>query len=177
VATPLLLGLLVWQLPLVRRVYELSYHEGDFQRLILWRDALELAAQRPFLGIGPGNYLDYTMRYGNLNVWLSSPHGNYQQITAEMGLVGLGFTLWIAVRGLTLGWRLFRRATDPFRRSLAIAATCSLAGPVAAGVLGDFLIPNYHNGGSTNFTATVYSWIILGLLMSLERLERESPTP
>jgi O-antigen ligase len=165
---------LVWNIGMLQHVFEIARREGDFGRLVLWRDAIEVALLRPFLGIGPGNYLDYTMRYGDLGLWLSSPHGNYQQIAAEMGFVGLGFMLWLVIRSFTLGWRLYR-GSDGFRRSIAIAITCSIAGPLMAAIVGDFVIPNYHNGGYINLSASVYAWVMLGVLMSLERLSTESP--
>lgn len=168
---PAMVALLVWQYPRVERVYIIAAREGDLLRLILWEDAVRIASMRPFLGVGPGNYLDYVMRYGNLTIRLSSPHGNYQQIAAEMGVVGLGFALWLFWRALRLGWRLFRATVDPRLRSISIAATCSLAGTLAAAFVGDFAIPNYHNGGYYQITTTIYAWLMIGLLMSLERLE------
>lgn len=158
---------------LVERVVHLSYAEGDFLRFRLWEDALAMSLQRPMFGIGPGNYLDYIMRYGQIGAIMSSPHGNYQQVAAEMGLVGLGFLLWLAYRSLTLGWRIYRTAADPFLRSFALAGACSLAGQFAAAFLGDFLLPSYHNGGYWTIAATVYGFVVMGALMSAERLCRD----
>lgn len=165
-----------WNFDLVLRVVELARAEGDFVRLRLWEDAVSMSLQRPMFGIGPGNYLDYIMRYGQLGAIMSSPHGNYQQIAAETGLVGLGFLIWLVYRSLNVGWRIFRRASDPFLRSLGIAISCSLAGQYAAAFMGDFLLPSYHNGGYWTISATVYGFVVIGALMSVERLigERRS---
>ena len=174
---PLLAFFIYWEYPQIERVFVLSKREGDFQRLLLWEDALKLTYQRPLFGIGPGNYLDYIMRYGQLGVMLSSPHGNYEQIAAEMGFVGLGFAVWLFARALALGLRLYRAAGDAFVRSVAIAATCSLAGQFTAAFLGDFVVPNYHNGGYTSISATMYAWVMMGVLMTLERIEGGAALP
>jgi len=171
---PVLALFVYWKLDQVERVYWLSYQEGDFVRFRLWEDAVKLTFERPLLGVGPGNYLDYNMRYGQLGVMFSSPHGNYQQIAAEMGFVGLGFLLWLAVRVVALGLRLYRDASDALVRSVAIAATCSLAAQLSAAVLGDFLIPSYHNGGYSSIGATVYAWVMIGVLLVLERIENRT---
>lgn len=174
---PLLALFVYLEYPQIQRVFFLSQREGDFMRLRLWEDALKLTYQRPLFGIGPGNYLDYNMRYGQLGLMLSSPHGNYEQIAAEMGFVGLGFAVWLFLRALGLGLRLYRAAGEALTRSLAIAATCSLAGQFCAAFLGDFVVPSYHNGGYTSISATVYAWVMMGVLMSLERLEGDAALP
>jgi O-antigen ligase len=170
-AVPAVAFFLYWKFDLVLRVYDLAEREGDFTRLTLWLDAIDLMARRPLFGVGPGNYLDYNLRYGTIGMSMSSPHGNYQQLAAETGLVGLGFALWLFYRALALGWSLFRRARDPLVRSLAIAAACSLAGQLTAAVVGDFVLPSYHNGGYQLVTSTIYAFVAMGLLISLERLD------
>jgi O-antigen ligase len=168
--------LLYWQLPLVERVFVLAQAEGDFLRLRMWHDSLRITLLRPILGVGPGNYLDYAIRYAQIGLTFSSPHGNYQQIAAEMGLVGLGFALWLFYRALALGVTLFRNAADPLVRSMSIAAVCSLAGQLGAASLGDFVLPSYHNGGVRTIGVTVYAFVVMGVLMSLERLRQSPPS-
>ncbi len=171
IAVPAVAFFFYWKFDLVLRVYDLAEREGDFARFTLWLDAIDLMARRPLFGVGPGNYLEYNLRYSTIGMSMSSPHGNYQQLAAETGLVGLGFALWLFYRALALGWSLFRRACDPLVRSLAIAATCSLAGQLTAAVVGDFVLPSYHNGGYQLVTSTIYAFVAMGLLISLERLD------
>lgn len=157
----------------IERAYEMAYREGDFGRLRLWEDALKMVALRPLFGVGPGNYLDYVMRYGDFAWSLSSPHGNYQQIAAEMGVVGLGFTAWLLYRMLALGAQVFRSSRERLVRALAIGAACGIAGQAAAGFVGDFVLPSYHNGGAALIGATIYIWVSAGILICLERIEAE----
>jgi O-antigen ligase len=163
-----LLGLfLIW--PRVEFAFEQARLEGDFHRLIIWKDALLMGSLRPVFGIGPGNYIDYAERYAQVDIALASAHGNYQQIVAEMGIVGLGFVLWALWRVLAVAWQVFRKATDPIDRVIGLATIGALAGQMGASVMGDYLFPAYHNGGHANISATIYTWMLIGVLMSAER--------
>jgi O-antigen ligase len=159
-----------WVWPLVENAFELARREGDFGRLRIWQDALLMGRLRPFLGVGLGNYIDYAERYAQIDIALASAHGNYQQIVAEMGMTGLGFVLWLLIRAFGLAWRLFRTAADPVYRAIGLAVLGGLAGQAAAAVVGDYLLPAYHNGGHANISATIYTWMWIGLLVATERL-------
>lgn len=157
----------IW--PWVEFAFEQARREGDFHRLTIWKDALLMGSLRPVFGIGPGNYIDYAERYAQVDIALASAHGNYQQIVAEMGIVGLGFVLWALCRVLAVAWQVFRTATDPIDRVIALATIGALAGQMGAAVMGDYLFPAYHNGGHANISATIYTWMMIGVLMSTER--------
>jgi hypothetical protein len=159
-----------WVWPLVENAFELARREGDFGRLRIWQDALLMGGLRPFLGVGLGNYIDYAERYAQVDIALASAHGNYQQIVAEMGLTGFGFVLWALSRAFGLAWHLFRAASDPLYRTIGLAVFGGLAGQAAAAVVGDYLLPSYHNGGHGNISATIYTWIWIGALMATDRL-------
>jgi O-antigen ligase len=159
-----------WVWPLVENAFELARREGDFGRLRIWQDALLMGGLRPFLGVGLGNYIDYAERYAQIDMALASAHGNYQQIVAEMGVTGLGFVVWVLVRAFGIAWRLFRTAADRLYRMVGLAALGGLAGQAAAAVMGDYLLPAYHNGGHSNISATIYTWMLIGVLMATERL-------
>jgi O-antigen ligase len=158
-----------WVWPLVENAFELARREGDFGRLRIWQDALLMGSLRPFLGVGLGNYIDYAERYAQVDIAFASAHGNYQQIVAEMGITGLGFVLWALMRAFGVAWRLFRSASDPVYRTIGLAVFGGLAGQAVASVVGDYLLPSYHNGGHANISATIYTWMWIGVLMATER--------
>jgi hypothetical protein len=165
-----------WVWPMVEHTFDVARREGDFIRVRIWQDALLMGMLRPFLGVGLGNYMDYAERYAQIDIALGSAHGNYQQIAAEMGMTGLGFVLWCLSRALGVAWRLFRTAADPLYRTLGLALCGGLAGQMAASVLGDYLLPAYHNAGHTTISSTLYTWMMVGVLMGVERLARETPS-
>ncbi|MBI3784261.1 MAG: O-antigen ligase family protein [Deltaproteobacteria bacterium] len=158
----------------LQRMVEIARQEGDLLRYQLWIDAFRVMSHRPLLGVGPGNYLDYVLSYG-ANAF-SSAHGNYQQVVAETGVLGLAALTWVLWRSFGVAWKLYRRTDDPILRAVTVGIIGALAGVAAASVVGDYLIPVYHNGGHTTFTTTVYTWIMMGLLVTIEGLlERVTP--
>ena len=96
-------------------------------------------------------------------------------LTAICCLAGLIALLWLLLRAVTLGVALLRATEDAFVRSIAAGIVGGLLGQICASVLGDYLIPAYHNGGHTNFCATVYTWMMIGLLVAIETGARKRP--
>jgi O-antigen ligase len=152
---------------------------GDFDRSIIWRDTLELVARRPWLGVGPGNYPDYAVRYFHryrdapdpyrvMRAGFSSAHGNYPQVAAELGLAGLAALGWTLAECVGLGRRLARSTAPSADVDLAVGATGAIAGEAAASLLGDYLLPAYHNGGHRHLPVTVCTWLLMGALLAIE---------
>lgn len=173
VGLPLAAGGALVTMPWIYDTVTIARAEGDFGRVRIWQDALHMVMLRPALGVGPGNYLDYAMRYAHGNILFGSAHGGYQQVAAEMGIVGLGALLWVLGGAVWLGSRLLRSVEDPLLRSLALAATAALVGQIAASTIGDYIVPAYHNGGHTNVCAALYTWIMIGVLMAIEVMTKE----
>ena len=79
-------------------------------RYIIWRGALQMFLDHPLTGVGPGMWEQFNVSYGAVYYfWIhtygrglvgygvSSAHGTFFQVLAEMGLVGLfavGMILW-----------------------------------------------------------------------------------
>jgi O-antigen ligase len=148
----------------IARAVTRAQQEGDFGRVKIWEDALRLLSMRPLLGVGPGNYSDYIERYA-LGHPYGSAHGNYQQIAAETGLLGIFAFLCVIGAALHLAWRQ-QRSSDPFISAFALGVLGAMSGQLGAAVVGDYLLPAYHNGGHTNVCVTLYFWILLGALMA-----------
>jgi len=95
-------------------------HSNMF-RYLTWRGAELIAADHPWLGIGPGAFEFAYPRYA-IGGFTRMAHQNYLQIAAEMGAPGaiafgwmLGAFFWLAGRG-------FRRLRD--RESRLLCAAC-----------------------------------------------------
>lgn len=92
-------------------------------RLNLWRFALDLALERPLLGLGLGGFPDQSPRLVGFPV---TPHNDFVRVFAEMGILGLGAFLWLWG---ALAWRLgrfWRHAADR-RQSLLAAVLVAVA--------------------------------------------------
>lgn len=142
---------------------------GDMDRFSLLRGALLYALHFPF-GIGPGNFRAYNTYYGSASMWhttvYTSAHDFYAQTLSEMGFAGLLLTLlWVFV-GIWMLVRFYRQCPPGFSRTTILSIAGAWTGICAAGVVGDYLIPVYHNGGLINLSSTIYAWIGLGVAVA-----------
>jgi O-antigen ligase len=149
-----------------------SARGGDYSRFALMRGAWKYATTFP-LGVGPGNYRSYNSFYYG-EKWgttaFTSAHGTYSQHLAEMGIPGLLLFLAMPVCGAWWLLKNYKRMRNGFPRTFVLATVGQLAGICAAAVVGDYIIPAYHNGGLTTFSSTVYSWLIWGLAVAAVRI-------
>ena len=60
---------------------------GDVARMELWKKAIQAFEQNPILGVGPGQFLNYTQESGADGSRLGA-HNTYLQILAEGGILG-----------------------------------------------------------------------------------------
>jgi O-antigen ligase len=159
-----------------KNVVGVSEAEGDYQRFALWRIAWKYATTFP-LGVGVGNYRSYNSYYYGVKWGATShgsAHGTYAQLLTEMGIPGLVLFVWILVGGFRWMFNSYRRLDPGFSRTFVLAAMGQLIGISVASLLGDYIIPSYHNGGPTNFCATVYSWLIWGVAAAHIRISKTS---
>ena len=110
-------------------------------RLVLWKRALELIAERPLTGVGMGDAaVALGMRFHN---WHTA-HNSYLQAGLELGVPGLVVYLLL----LSTIWRNCREARRVFSghqhsESLALLATCTTIALAAYAVAGLFLSQAY----------------------------------
>ncbi len=84
------------------------------ERTLLWRETLDMAKDRPFLGVGPGQWRIVLPRYGEIEKRVSSegtveilpqrPHNDYLWVLSETGSLGLFF--YLAFFGVTTVYSL-----------------------------------------------------------------------
>jgi O-antigen ligase len=81
---------------------------GDESRIELWQKALTVFEKHPILGVGPGQFVNYSGEIGNGNSKLGA-HSTYLQTLAESGILGS-----IPIFGLIFVslWRLHRWASS-----------------------------------------------------------------
>ena len=133
-------------------------------------DGLGIWSRYPIAGVGPGNNYPYMLRYSSLG----TSHNQYVNLLMELGLIGFACFAVFAVRAALFGWRLWRRACDPFHRQLALAWLGSFAAMLVGGFFGDFMLPSVRNGGIELFGLYYVQWIVLGLIVAATSLERRS---
>lgn len=133
-------------------------------------DGLSIWSRYPIAGVGPGNNYPYMLRYSTLG----TSHNQYVNLLMELGLIGFSCFAVFAVRATQSGWRLWRRARDPFHRRLALAWLGLFAAMLVGGFFGDFMLPSIRNGGIELFGLYYVQWIVLGLIVAATALERRT---
>ncbi len=149
-----------------------SKESGDYDRFSLMQGSLKYATTFP-LGVGPGNYRAYNSFYYGKK-WgttsYTSAHGTYSQHLSEMGFPGTIILLSLLFLGGKWLLSRHRRLPPGLSRMFLLAAFGQTVGITCASILGDYIIPTYHNGGLVTFSTTVYTWLVWGAAIAHVRL-------
>lgn len=108
---------------------------GDKGRLVLWHRTLEMIANRPIIGVGPGHWRIVYPAYAEGDMIDSQaapirPHNDWLAIWSESGIVALALLVSIVILASRDGWlRIGQHPTT-------LAALCSVAATVVSGLFG-----------------------------------------
>jgi hypothetical protein len=150
------------------RMIEEEMNEGAEGRIGMWEINLRVVGDHWLFGTGPAGYAPYYMTYYPHDA--RSTHNNYLDIIAQFGVVGSLIWLWFAAVSTIEGLRLFREAPPGFLKALALAAISGWIGAQASMFFGDWILPFAYNQTITGFKYTVYTWIWLGMLISIRTI-------
>ena len=126
----------------------------------------------PILGLGFANYYWYTPLFPIRGYAVSfNSHNNYVDIVAQTGLVGLVCVLWFFWEVGWLSWRLRNDTPTGFAQAYVYGALGILAGMIAAGMFGDWVLPFFYNIGLNGFRTSMLGWLFLGGLVSLTQMK------
>lgn len=137
-------------------------------RLELWRAAMAIFARYPILGGGPGTFGYLFHQVADFNpqspdLFFNSAHNGYLNLVTEVGIIGLGFGLWLAGTLILASWRLWRYGKDiagsPLSPREQLTITGCLAGLV--GLLAMNLIDNNWVFPSVTLMAILYGAIMM----------------
>ncbi|WP_298818594.1 O-antigen ligase family protein [Chloroflexus sp.] len=147
-----------------------NIEEGGLGRLEIWQRNLWVAQQHWLFGTGVAGYAPYNMTYFRDDA--RSTHNNYFDILAQFGVVGLGIWLWFVIASLWYGWRAIKLAPPGLLRATAIIATAGWMAAQAAMMLGDWILPFLYNQTVAGYKHAMYSWVFVGLLISVHQLSQ-----
>ena len=170
----LLLLISVWQRPFIQKnIFDEAEHDGSYERLTLWQLSWELVGEHPLVGTGPAGYALYYMTYHPEEA--RSTHNNYIDIVAQTGILGGLCWLWLVLATMREARAVLRHAPPGWLRTLGIAAISGLCGALVAMALGDWVLPFAYNQGIEGYRYTVFSWMFLGMLISIRHLVAPQP--
>jgi O-antigen ligase len=138
-------------------------------RLEAWAIIGEISKANPILGLGPANYYWYTplFRIRGYTVNFNS-HNQYVDLIAQTGFLGLFTYLWLLGAIGWLGWRLRNRVAEGFEKAYVYGVLGGWVSTVAAGALGDWVLPFVYNVGLVGIRSSILPWIFFGGLLALE---------
>jgi hypothetical protein len=151
-----------------------SWGSHGSARVAIWRHSLSIFKERPLFGIGPYSYYDYSLHVAEKkrerDSVITSPHGQYVQILVETGIIGALAFLWFMIKLFKLLKYFLKLSSDHRVNIIAAAIAAVLVSRLTIGIIGDYLIAQYHNAGLQSFCVTVYFWVCLGVLIGLKKV-------
>ncbi|MBA2945957.1 O-antigen ligase family protein [Streptomyces himalayensis] len=102
-------------------------------RILLWRDALDLAGQEPFLGVGPGRFGELSPTVAQTLVADGRPHSAPLQQAAEQGIVG------VSLLAAVFCWILYALWRSPRATPVAVTAGAALTSLALMALVGNTL--------------------------------------
>ncbi|WPO75298.1 O-antigen ligase family protein [Streptomyces sp. KN37] len=103
------------------------------QRVLLWRDALGLAAREPVLGVGPGRFGEVSPAVARNLLADGKPHSAPLQQASEQGLVG------VALLAAVFCWLLYALWRSPRSAQVVLSAGAALTALTAVATVGNAL--------------------------------------
>ena len=137
-----------------------TYHLSE--KTVTEREGFRAAAWQmfrthPVLGVGTGNfgylYNTYNPAWAEDFPFAAKAHNQYLEILAETGMLGFAVFLLIVFRIFVLAGRSFRNSRDYFWKAGITGTLASLTGIAVQGY-------------SFGFLVHIYTWFLLGLLVS-----------
>jgi len=136
-------------------------------RLDAWLHNWRVTGQHWLFGVGPAGYAVYYMSYFPMEAMAT--HSTYIDVLSQTGVVGLAFFLWLFVALAMSGWKLVVRLKGAanFEEAFSVAALGGCMATLLAMALGDWIVPFVYTQTIAGFDYAVYTWILLGGMMSL----------
>jgi len=154
-------------LGLVSRFYNPDEVYG-FERIYFYITALQLFATHPLMGVGACNYQFFDRTYAEVSAG-GIAHTQFLTMAAEMGLPGLLVFLWLLSALIRFLWRLDTQRADGSEVPYWIRAAgwaFMVCWIVECLFREAFWVTAAAGGGTKAITATIFPWILLGILFA-----------
>ncbi len=143
--------------------FERKFEKSTADRLIIWRGAIAMVKEKPFLGFGFNSFQLYVTRYAQIPKSMDT-HNMYLRVASELGIIGtlLFLALWLIP--FCLAVQFYCHTTEPFHAGIALGVLAAIVG---------IMVVNLW--GSRFFREELVSlyWIVLGLMTRLSYIDHE----
>ncbi len=142
-------------------------------RLTAWGMNWRITKDHLLFGTGPAGYAIYYMTYFPNQAMAT--HNNYLDMLAQTGIVGFTFMMWFFGRLVWMGWKVLLRlrGRGDFLEAMAAACLAGTLGGLMMMLFGDWLFPFAYTQTIAGFDYSVFNWIFMGAILSLDKLTAE----
>ncbi len=156
--------------PLVRLMTIGGKDPYAYTRISIWKSALFIIRDHPFLGTGLGTFEDAFPRYSfpvegvfaRFGKKASFAHNEYLQLASEIGIFALGILLWLLYAFFQKARELFKTLQGKEEYGLAIGLVAGITG-----VLIHSLVDFPLHAPAVTILLTINAGIVMGLSSSL----------
>lgn len=142
-------------------------------RITIWQDAIAIWQHSPYLGVGAGNFQFFDLTYGTEVAGVA--HNQFLGVLAEMGVQGLACLLLVITMIGRAAFKHFNSAISDTGKAISLAYLGYFAALLFATFFTDSFIPSTAAAGGTGpFILMSYSWLFLGLVLSIPNWDREA---
>ncbi|HZD92788.1 MAG TPA: O-antigen ligase family protein, partial [Candidatus Sulfotelmatobacter sp.] len=128
-------------------------------RVALWNDAMDLFHQNPVFGAG---FDTYRLQH-RVSIYTDT-HNYFLKVLVETGIAGLLFFLFLLAKAGWLGLKLWRKAQDPFLKSLGLGFSLLMACVFVVNLFGDRWLYIEVNG---------FLWVLLACVVRGQKIQEQ----
>lgn len=150
---------------------------STFTRFATWPIIFNLIKINPITGLGPAVYPYMTSLYFYLGYYVPfNTHNNYFDIILQMGLIGFGIFVWLIIvilricGHLIVKIKMHKYLNSGFDLAYSNALLAALIAILISGTMVDWFLPFLYNIGIPGFQASIFLWLFVGGLISLDRV-------
>jgi O-antigen ligase len=142
-------------------------------RITIWQDAITIWQHSPYLGVGAGNFQFFDLTFGTEVAGVA--HNQFLAVLAEMGVQGLACLLLALIMIGRTALKRYNTAISSIGKAISLAYLGYFAALLFATFFTDSFIPSTAAAGGTGpFILMSYSWLFLGLVLSIPNWDREA---
>ncbi len=149
------------KLPESKNVIQYVHDHLGSGRWGFWKEAIHIIHDYPWWGSGLNTYSQMGARYKIS--WGGYPHNSYLQMTAELGVLGLGTFLWMIAALYFFVLKAIKIMPKGLLRAMIIGMLASLTA---------YLIQSFFDTTFYSVQLSVLMWLMMGVMVSIVRMNQ-----
>ncbi|MDP2937930.1 MAG: O-antigen ligase family protein [Candidatus Omnitrophota bacterium] len=151
---------------------EVEYNPFRFicndDRIAVYRNSLNMIKDHPFIGLGANTYMKNYKKYREpieyRNIVTKDymyAHNNFLHMAAEIGLIGLGFFIWLLYKLFMECKDIYRKLEDDYMKIVSLSLSACLIA---------FLVNGLTESSLYYSRVAIIFWYIMGLALALKKI-------